>query len=164
MKGKPARAAVAAALLSSPLLLLTPPSHGFTLPSSPRAITLHGTIPFQHATIEPQLFSTVSDSKKEADTATKKYDPSDDFTGKSPSKILGDKVPYSDLTVGILKETYPGENRVSIAPDSAKTLVDAGLSVIVETGGKYKLHITLHNMINVKRNSLSFCVSFKCKT
>ncbi|KAL7451758.1 hypothetical protein ACHAWC_003560, partial [Mediolabrus comicus] len=134
MKGKPARAVVAAALLSSPLILLTPPSHGFTLPSSPRAITSHGTIPFQHATIEPQLFSTVSDSKKEADTATKKYDPSDDFTGKSPSKILGDKVPYSDLTVGILKETYPGENRVSIAPDSAKMLVDAGLSVIVETG------------------------------
>ena len=136
MKEQPIGAAVAA-LLS--ILLLTP-SHSFTLPSSPRAIAPHGisttqSPPFQYASIEPHLFSTVSD-KKEVDTTTKKYDPSDEFTGQSPSKILGDKVPYSDLTVGVLKETYPGENRVSIAPDSAKMLVDAGLSVIVESGGK----------------------------
>jgi NAD(P) transhydrogenase len=127
----------AAALLS---VLLVLPSHSFTLPSSPRAI--HHSLsttqspPFQYASIEPQLFSTISDSQKEVGTATKKYDPSDDFTGKSPSKILGEKVPYSDITIGVLRETFPGENRVSIAPASAKMLVDAGMSVIVEKGGK----------------------------
>jgi len=123
--------------------LLLVPSHSFTLPSSHRAAIPHGlsttsSPPFQYASIEPQLYSTVSDSKKGADTTTKKYDPSDDFTGKSPSKILGEKVPYSDLTVGVLKESYPGENRVSIAPDSAKMLVNAGMSVVVETGAGEK--------------------------
>jgi len=139
MKGATVGAAVAAPLLLSVLLV---PSHSFTLPYSQTAIP-HGlsttpSPPFQYASIEPHLFSTVSDSKKGVDTATKKYDPSDDFTGTSPSKILGEKVPYSDLTVGVLKESYPGENRVSIAPDSAKMLVNAGMSVIVETGAGEK--------------------------
>jgi len=137
MKDASVGAAVAA------IILLLIPSHSFTLPYSHRAAIPHGvsTTPsqsFQYASIDSHLFSTVSDSKKGLDTATKKYDPSDDFTGKSPSKILGEKVPYSDLTVGVLKESYPGENRVSIAPDSAKMLVNAGMSVIVEKGAGEK--------------------------
>ena len=49
---------------------------------------------------------------------------------------VGPPVPYSGLTVGVLKETYPGENRVSLAPSNVRTLVDAGLKVVVESGGE----------------------------
>jgi hypothetical protein len=51
------------------------------------------------------------------------------------SKILGQPIPYSQLTLGVLKETYPGENRVSQTPDSIKTLVKAGMTVVVQSGG-----------------------------
>jgi hypothetical protein len=53
------------------------------------------------------------------------------------SRFLGKPVPYSELTVGVLKERYPGENRVSQSPDSVALLVKAGLSVVVETGGAF---------------------------
>jgi len=52
--------------------------------------------------------------------------------------ILGKAIPYSDLTVGILKKTYPGENRVSQSPESVKSLIKAGLKVVIEEGGKKK--------------------------
>jgi hypothetical protein len=83
-----------------------------------------------------KLYSAVEDSIDKADKKKAAFDPADDFTGEAPLKILGEKIPYSELTIGVLKETYPGENRVSIAPESAKMLVDAGFSVIVESGGK----------------------------
>jgi hypothetical protein len=85
-----------------------------------------------------QLHSTVADEREsvEQSKTSAGFDPADEFTGVAPSKILGDKIPYSELTIGVLKETYPGENRVSIAPESAKVLVDAGFSVIVESQGK----------------------------
>ena len=49
---------------------------------------------------------------------------------------VGPPIPYSGLTVGVLKETHPGENRVSLAPGNVRTLVDAGLKVVVESGGE----------------------------
>ena len=52
-------------------------------------------------------------------------------------KILGAPIPYEDLTVGVLKETFKGENRVSQSPDSVRSLVKAGLTVIVQAGGTY---------------------------
>ena len=55
----------------------------------------------------------------------------------STKNILGSSIPYEDLTIGILKESYPGENRVSVAPESVKLLIDAGLNVVVESGGEY---------------------------
>ena len=79
----------------------------------------------------------MSDEKETVTEKTYVFDPADEFTGEAPSKILGGKIPYSELTIGVLKETYPGENRVSIAPDSAKMLVDAGFSVVVESGGEF---------------------------
>jgi hypothetical protein len=51
------------------------------------------------------------------------------------TKILGEPIPYSELTIGVLKEVYPGENRVSQTPDSVKNLVKAGFTVIVQSGG-----------------------------
>lgn len=50
--------------------------------------------------------------------------------------LLGKPIPYNKLTIGVLKETYPGENRVAQTPDSVKNLIKAGLSVAVQAGGK----------------------------
>ena len=67
------------------------------------------------------------------DVAALTTPPSDEQPSKN---ILGKPIPYEDLTIGILKESYPGENRVSVAPESVKLLVDAGLNVVVESGGE----------------------------
>ena len=84
-----------------------------------------------------KLYSSVADGKEvEKSTSYATFDPADEFNAEAPAKIIGRKIPYSELTIGVLKENYPGENRVSIAPESAKTLVDAGFSVVVESGGE----------------------------
>lgn len=43
-------------------------------------------------------------------------------------------IPYSDLTIGVVKETIDGENRVSQTPDSVRSLVNAGFKVLVQIG------------------------------
>jgi len=43
-------------------------------------------------------------------------------------------VPYEQLTVGVFKESFPGENRVSQSPDSVAMLIKAGLNVVIESG------------------------------
>lgn len=44
-------------------------------------------------------------------------------------------VPYSQLCVGIPKETFPGERRVAVTPDGVKMLLKDGFKeVVVETG------------------------------
>lgn len=48
--------------------------------------------------------------------------------------LLGEPIPYSELTIGVLKETFPGENRVSQTPDSVHSLVKEGFTVVVEAG------------------------------
>jgi len=40
----------------------------------------------------------------------------------------------AQLTVGVLRETAPGERRVAIVPDGAATLVKSGATVVVESG------------------------------
>ena len=50
--------------------------------------------------------------------------------------ILGQPIPYDQLTVGVMKETYKGENRVSQTPDSVKMLIKQGFHVVVQAGGK----------------------------
>mmetsp|Transcript_9527 Transcript_9527/g.13972 ORF Transcript_9527/g.13972 Transcript_9527/m.13972 type:complete len:1127 (-) Transcript_9527:228-3608(-) len=50
------------------------------------------------------------------------------------STFLGAGIPYSELTVGVLKETFAGENRVSQSPESVKMLVKAGFEVVVQSG------------------------------
>ena len=49
--------------------------------------------------------------------------------------------PYSQITVGVLKETYPGENRVCLAPESVQLLIEAGMNVVVESGGEFCIHV-----------------------
>ena len=66
--------------------------------------------------------------------------------GETPS-LVGKAIPYSELTIGVMKETYPGENRVSQSPDSVANLVKAGFNVIVQAGGKEDpfRHLTISN-------------------
>ena len=75
-----------------------------------------------------RLFSSTIDVEAEASTADVSMDPMHIF--------LGDSIPYSEITIGVMKETFPGECRVSQSPDSVKKLVDAGFDVVVQAGGK----------------------------
>ena len=43
-------------------------------------------------------------------------------------------IPYSELTVGIPKETFPLEKRVAATPESVKSLIKPGFSVQIEQG------------------------------
>eukprot|EP00555_Chaetoceros_dichaeta_P004244 CAMPEP_0198261904 /NCGR_PEP_ID=MMETSP1447-20131203/10522_1 /TAXON_ID=420782 /ORGANISM="Chaetoceros dichaeta, Strain CCMP1751" /LENGTH=1137 /DNA_ID=CAMNT_0043949961 /DNA_START=117 /DNA_END=3530 /DNA_ORIENTATION=+ len=83
-----------------------------------------------------QLYSAIEDNKQE------EYISSENdievlasaFEGKT-SNLLGDSpVPYSELTIGISKETFKGENRVSLSPESASLLTKAGFNVVVQAG------------------------------
>ena len=92
--------------------------------------------------IATSLYGTVEDEQKEErgidvpsssvdniSRAFNKDDASEALTFFSP-------IPYSELTIGIVKETLKGENRVSQTPDSVRGLTKAGFTVIVESGGK----------------------------
>lgn len=80
-------------------------------------------------------------------------------SSSSSSSSLGSiPTPYSQITVGVLKETYPGENRVSLAPDSVKMLVDAGMSVVVESGGEYRTCCSFDTMMVVLLLSIA-CIT-----
>lgn len=46
----------------------------------------------------------------------------------------GSSIPYSSLTIGVVKETVPLEDRVVQAPGSVATLVKAGFNVNVQSG------------------------------
>jgi hypothetical protein len=49
----------------------------------------------------------------------------------------GVAIPYNELTIGVLKEKIEGETRVSQTPDSVATLIKAGFTVLVESGGTF---------------------------
>eukprot|EP01104_Vermistella_antarctica_P004234 TRINITY_DN14728_c0_g1_i2.p1 TRINITY_DN14728_c0_g1~~TRINITY_DN14728_c0_g1_i2.p1 ORF type:complete len:1136 (+),score=210.52 TRINITY_DN14728_c0_g1_i2:38-3409(+) len=51
-----------------------------------------------------------------------------------PDVVLPAGVPYSQLTIGVPGETFPGERRVALSPSSVGLLVKKGFTVIVETG------------------------------
>jgi len=99
---------------SRPAVRVVPPS---TFSSAPRQRSLaFGTTP---------LFST-----KEKSSSSVSY-----FEAPASNRIKSDPIPYSELTIGVLKEVFPGENRVSQTPDAVKSLVSAGFNVIVQSGG-----------------------------
>jgi hypothetical protein len=53
-------------------------------------------------------------------------------TDKKTPPPLG--IPYSKLTVGVPKETFPLEKRVAATPESVARLIKPGFNVAVETG------------------------------
>lgn len=128
---------------------------GFNLPPSSSTtsrgggLARHSTTSAAHRRVSnARLFSTVdkpnTESSSSSASAESFPDPEDALEGllsdaiSSSSSILGTPIPYGELTVGVLKESYPGENRVSVAPDSVRMLVDAGLNVAVESGAGEK--------------------------
>jgi Alanine dehydrogenase/PNT, N-terminal domain len=94
-----------------------------------------------------QLWASVQKKPKEISFADEpwvaKNNSTDFFIDESTA--LGAKlrlnlpVPYSELTIGVVKEKFPGESRVSLTPDSVATLTKAGFNVIVEAGGTFGL-------------------------
>jgi len=77
------------------------------------------------------IYATVEDDKRVADTLLQD---GDSLLSSSSSKAIFSPIPYSELTIGIVKETFEGENRVSQTPDSVKSLSKAGFTVIVQSG------------------------------
>jgi len=102
---------------TSKVALVSP--HGLT---SWKFVPLHATVPK-----EDEITTTISDVVVEKGAAKKPVS----------GKITKDAaVPYDQLTIGVLKETFPGEMRVSQSPDSIATLVKAGFNVVVQAGGE----------------------------
>jgi NAD(P) transhydrogenase len=84
-----------------------------------RVVTRSSASFVRYATIqEPQLEESVESVQVHAEA----------------SKTLGSPIPYSDLTIGVLKESFPGENRVSQTPETVAQLVKAGFTVVVQAG------------------------------
>jgi hypothetical protein len=83
-----------------------------------------------------QDYLTGDDGEDKQKKNTDEESPAAKFADPSEPELLGESIPYSELTIGVLRETYPGENRVSQTPDSVRALVKEGLTVAVESGGK----------------------------
>ena len=47
---------------------------------------------------------------------------------------MSQSAPEPSVTVGVLKETTPGEQRVAVVPESVPALARAGVRVLVESG------------------------------
>ena len=140
MKSFIKRAALAVVLFAIPY------ANSFNLPSTHHVINkLHNE---RSRSSSGALYSTLEKKPKKSSSDVEEEDfpnPEDVAALTTPSdeqtkNILGKPIPYEDLTIGILKESYPGENRVSVAPESVKLLIDAGLNVVVESGGEYLLY------------------------
>ena len=84
-----------------------------------------------------QLKATKEDASQTFDSNVEESDKTADAFLDTSAKILGQPIPYDQLTLGVLSETFPGENRVSQTPDSVRSLVKAGMTVIVQSGGTY---------------------------
>lgn len=67
-------------------------------------------------------------------------DPHDEETPTSPPFTAG---PYETLTIGIPKESYPGERRVAITPANVKLLLKKGFSrILIERGAGLEAQFT----------------------
>jgi len=88
------------------------------------------------------IYATVEDEKQREKISSNRDDDSvaDAFLEKGglslshSSKAIFPSIPYSELTIGIVTETFDGENRVSATPDSVTNLIKSGFTVIVQSG------------------------------
>jgi hypothetical protein len=85
----------------------------------------------------PQYATKPEQAEQEADVVANP-EPSVEST-EAQTQIWSQPIPYEKLTIGVLKETFPGENRVSQTPDSIRSLVKEGLTIVVQAGGTYLL-------------------------
>ena len=59
---------------------------------------------------------------------------SDPASGSAARLARASRTRNEYMIVGIVKETFPGERRVALVPDTVPVLTAAGLEVLVETG------------------------------
>jgi NAD(P) transhydrogenase len=65
---------------------------------------------------------------------------SSDTPSEYPTPIL---TPYSNLTIGVVRETYPGERRVALTPQNGALLLKKGFArVLVERGAGAEAQFT----------------------
>ena len=103
--------------------------------------------PSYNEKITKGLYSSLSDDKQKDETDEIKKDVVADLFSAAPkSQILGEPIPYEKLTIGVVKEEYPGENRVALSPDAVQLLVKAGFHVAVQSGGKLIKRKTIGSM------------------
>ncbi len=86
----------------------------------------------RHHGYTTRLASTATPADEIQQSSSDTNDVSMDVAPKH--QFLGEGIPYSDITIGVMKETYPGECRVSQTPDTVKKLVNAGFDVVVQSG------------------------------
>jgi hypothetical protein len=110
-----------AALLGSSLMCST----AFT-PSSPLKIAL------KHSAFlsRPNVIRYATVPREADQQASEKV-----VDANTESKSPGVPIPYSELSIGVLKETLKGENRVSQSPDGVRMLIKEGFQVLVQEGG-----------------------------
>jgi NAD(P) transhydrogenase len=80
------------------------------------------------------LYSSVSNEKSDSLEKKTEEDLIAAFEQPASARILTEAIPYEELTIGVSKETFEGENRVSITPDNVEMLVKAGFEVVVQSG------------------------------
>lgn len=106
-----------------------PPNAGGLGLTVPRPLYLQ-----RHAPITPSPFIT-----RYASTTADPHE-NDEEVPISPPFVSG---PYSTLTIGIPKESYPGERRVAITPDNVKLLLKKGFSrILIERGAGLEAQFT----------------------
>lgn len=97
-------------------------------------------IPHKHLTTNVPLYASISDK----DTNQVKNDKVIQDAFETQHTLSFTKpIPYEQITIAVMKETFPGENRVSISPDSAELLIKAGFHVIVQQGGEIHSCVTM---------------------
>jgi Alanine dehydrogenase/PNT, N-terminal domain len=73
------------------------------------------------------------------------------FLSTAPKTLIGKSIPYSELTIGVMKETADGESRVSLTPSAVAALVKEGFQVLVQTGGKCARYLQRSEHFLMKR-------------
>jgi hypothetical protein len=88
--------------------------------------TIGGSVPLRPAALLRRLGNSNKASYSSTAVAWEK-------AAKEEKKATPAGIPYSKLTVGIPKETFPLEKRVAATPESVARLIKPGFSVQVET-------------------------------
>lgn len=134
-------------------------SNAFTTPISViKHSSIHyiGRVLSKHASVRSISVHTITAKNSDVSTGSTVTSGSLDNLGSDSVSNFSNKVlshnkihrnvaiPYKELTIGVLKETFAGEKRVSQSPDSVSFLVKAGFNIAVQSGGEQKLLHYLH--------------------
>jgi len=120
------------------LSLVACPSSAFTI-TSPTRLATSSRIrsPYYSApTADGRLYVSASEELQKSPLPDD--DDDDEPVKERKESLLGSPIPYSELTIGVLKETFKGENRVSQTPESVRALIKKGITVLVQSGAGEK--------------------------